>query len=424
MKIRVLISFLAILTIFLPECIFAQRRTKQVNLNQSNYLVMGVSRVNITPEKPAMMSGYGNRITPSTAVNDSIYASAFFFSGNNVKMLLITADLLGFSFEFVDEMKSLISSKTGVNPGNIMLVAAHNHGGPSIRDQSEYGKKYTNDFINNLVKISVEASRTAVPFRMGVGKGTCKMNVNRRAEFSVGEVWLGKDPDGPCDHDLSVIKFETLDSRPIAVLINWPCHGTSTGYANYEISGDWPGSAARYIRKNMKDEVVVGVTAGASGDINPIYGPGTDFREVEAMGYQVGNETMKVLEHLTTYPVKTLQLKDTILVFPGKSRTENHFPKQSFEPGPPVTLRLSALKIGNLILAGISGEVFTEIGMEIKNQSPYSETVVMTHCNGSSGYIITDSSYPKGGYEVQVTRLMPGAEKPIIRTMIDLINTF
>ncbi len=63
-------------------------------------------------------------------------------------------------------------------------------------------------------------------------------------------------------------------------------------------------------------------------------------------------------------------------------------------------VRLSVLRVGNIILTGISGEVFTEIGMKIKEFSPYKFTHVITHCNDSSGYLVSDAAYPKGGYKI------------------------
>lgn len=56
----------------------------------------------------------------------------------------------------------------------------------------------------------------------------------------------------------------------------------------------------------------------------------------------------------------------------------------------------------------------TEIGMQVKKLSLYTNTVIITHCNGSSGYICTDAVYPEGGYEVMTTRMMPRVEKPLI----------
>jgi hypothetical protein len=58
-----------------------------------------------------------------------------------------------------------------------------------------------------------------------------------------------------------------------------------------------------------------------------------------------------------------------------------------------VDINLSALQIGKVIFAGVSGELMNEIGMEIKKKSPFTHTLILTHCIGSSGYIITDEAY-------------------------------
>ncbi len=105
-----------------------------------------------------------------------------------------------------------------------------------------------------------------------------------------------------------------------------------------------------------------------------------------------------------------------------QKRGNDRFPPKTFEPGPDVEINLITFKIGNLVLAGISGEVMNEIGMVIKNQSPYTGTLIVTHCNGSSGYICTDNAFPEGGYEVMVTRLMPGAEKPLENKLLEMIR--
>jgi hypothetical protein len=43
-------------------------------------------------------------------------------------------------------------------------------------------------------------------------------------------------------------------------------------------------------------------------------------------------------------------------------------------------------------------EVFHEIGLQLKKLSPYSNTFILTHCNGSSGYIPTDKAYKYCNY--------------------------
>lgn len=391
-----------------------------------NLVKLGVSQVNITPETPTLMSGYDARKTPFTGIHDSLYASALYFKGDKTSLLLITADVIGYNRNFIDETRNLISSKIGIPSENIMITAVHNHGGPVTKayekDVPEATENYIKELQQKFISIAVRASEQTVPFKMGIAKGTCDLNINRRAEFADGSIWLGRAPSKPCDHELDVIKFEDMENNTLAVLINWPCHATTSGQENYQITGDWPGAAARYIKKQAGN-IVVAVTAGASGDINPIYGPGKDFREIEAVGYHVGKETWKTLTEITTSPAGTLNSQSSKLVLPGKKGGKDNFPPVSFEPAPDVEINLIAFKIGTLVLTGISGEVMNEIGMEIKKQSPYSGTLIVTHCNGSSGYICTDKAFSEGGYEVRVTRLMPGAEKPLENKLLEMIKS-
>jgi neutral ceramidase len=82
------------------------------------------------------------------------------------------------------------------------------------------------------------------------------------------------------------------------------------------------------------------------------------------------------------------------------------------------------MKIGDLVLFGISGELMTEMGMQIKKKSRYPNTIIVTHCNGSSGYICTDKAFTEGGYETKVSRLMPGAEKQLVNKCLQMIHSF
>jgi neutral ceramidase len=392
-------------------------------------VTLGVSQVNITPEEPVIMSGYDARKTPSTGVHDSLFASALFFSSPQNKALLIIADVIGFPHAFVDTVKQMISAKTGIASANIMIIALHNHGGPAIHTYEAELPQANDDYIaslkQKLVTLSSNAMQKPVPFRMGIGKGTCTMNINRRAVFADGGVWLGRNPDGPCDHELDVIKFVDDKNKLIAVLVNWPCHGTVSGQDNYLLTGDWPGAAARYIKKSLGNDVVVAITAGASADINPIYGPGDDFNEVEAVGYHVADEFSKTLSQIKKLSApKSVEMTSSMLSFPGKKSWTDQFPQTSVATGNNVDIRFTAMKVGSLVLCGISGELMTQMGMQIKKGSPYSSTVVVTHCNGSSGYICTDKAFTEGGYETKVSHLMPGVEQPLVKKCLDMIKTF
>jgi hypothetical protein len=387
---------------------------------------MGSTRVNITPEVPVPMTGYASRTEPYTGVHDSLFATALYFESPDNALLLITADLIGYSFQFIEETRKRISAEIGMVPENIVISAVHNHGAPVSkayeRDVPETVEEYVQDLQDTFVAISVQASESLTPVKMGTGKSHCELNINRRAEFADGGIWLGRASDKPCDHEVSITRFDDLENRTLAVLINWPCHATASGPGNTQITGDWPGAASRYFNEQAGDEVVVAITAGASGDINPIYGPGNDFNEIEAVGYHVGKTAWESYQQISTLPVETLEALNTTLILPGKKRGEDRFPQETYEPGPDVEISLTTFRIGHLVLAGISGELMNEIGTDIKKKSPFSNTVIMTHCNGSSGYICTDKAFAEGGYEIQVTRLMPGAETVVRSELLQMIS--
>lgn len=391
-----------------------------------NSLMAGVVKVNITPSTPIRMSGYGGRNEPFKGVHDSLFATTTVFSIGTQKAVIITADLIGFSHDFCKGTTEKITAATGISKDFIMLSANHNHGGPRNRT---YGTsvdpevdKYVGELQQKIVNSVSQASEQLQPAMIGMGLGTCTMNINRRARFADGNVWLGRNPDGPCDHDVSVIRIDDMDRNPIAIHVNWPCHGTVGGQENYQITGDWPGAAARFVEKSFGGKVVVPVTAGASADINPIYGPNDRFQDIEAIGMLLGEEVIRIAETIETFPVEEILASRMTVMAHGKEPLESRAPNQKLESADNVEINLGVLKIGNIAFAGVSGELMTEIGMRVKSESPLKNTVIITHCNGSSGYLCTNASYPEGGYEVMVSRTMPGTEYMISDNLKEMLH--
>jgi len=385
----------------------------------------GVAKVNITPAKPMPMAGYSDRTGPYTGVHDSIFATALVFKEGDKKAVIITTDLIGLSDKFCKETLDLIEKETGIEKANILLTAAHNHGGPVTGAyEGETGKlNYMGIVQHKIVRITALALKNLQPISIGYGKGTCSMNINRRARFADGSMWLGRNPEGSCDKDVSVVRVDDMNKKPVAVFINWPCHGTVGGSKNTQITGDWPGSTARYVEKVLGNNVIAAVTAGASGNINPIYGPNDKFEDIDAIGMLVGEEIVRVYKGIKTSSVGSVSCVKKTVSAKGKKQYDSRFPNQKLESGNDVDINLSVLRVGDILLAGISGELFTEIGMDIKTKSALKNTVVVTHCNGNSGYLCTDEAYPLGGYEVMVTRTMPGTEGLIRENLLEMIHS-
>ena len=104
------------------------------------------------------------------------------------------------------------------------------------------------------------------------------------------------------------------------------------------------------------------------------------------------------------------------------------------EPGPtpraeykfndtdPVSIRLGLLTINDVALAAVSGEVFTLIARRLQRESLFAHTVMVTHTNGSGGYIPNDAAFDPVSYEVTASHLKPGcAENSIVNGFLKMM---
>jgi hypothetical protein len=359
---------------------------------------------------------------------------------------LISADIIGFSNSFWEETTQLIEKETGIKKEFVLLSAVHNHGGPVTKVYEEDSSSQVNDYVeelkNKIIIATKDAIKSMVPVSIGAGKGECKMNINRRAPDGKGEIELGQNPYAPCDHEVGVICVNDKSGNPLAIIMNWPCHGVVLGPNNYLITGDWPGAASRYIEEGSGGKLIAPVIVGASGDINPIYGPHIDFENnssyaygKDAIGEDLGKESLRVVKDIQTFSSGRISALQRVISLPAKEKDAGKYLQPESKEENSLPVRLSAIKIGNIVLTGVSGEVFNQISVKMRNQSPYSFTFMITHCNGSSGYLVTEDAYPKavvsgsenkyvptGGYEVNSTSAKTGAEKAIIDNLLEMIS--
>ena len=226
------------------------------------------------------------------------------------------------------------------------------------------------------------------------------------------------------------------------MLMSWPCHAVVLGPRNYLLTNDWPGAASNYAEKGLGEKVIAPVIVGASGDINPVYGPHIDFESnssyaygKDAIGEDLANESMRVMKDIKTLPTGNISAVQRLISLQAKERDPSKTLQPDRKDDGTLKVRLSALKIGNIVFTGVSGEVFNQISVKMRDQSPYANTFMITHCNGSSGYLVTEDSYPvagqsgyadktkpTGGYEPGSTRAKTGAEQAIINNLIEMIN--
>jgi neutral ceramidase len=144
--------------------------------------------------------------------------------------------------------------------------------------------------------------------------------------------------------------------------------------------------------------------------------------DVEAR--RLGEEIVRVTKNIqNTKDRVMLWGAETSVTCPGQQRAEPPKPgvhnngylapaTVKMNDGDPVTIPLSLLMINDIALEGVSGEVFTEIGEHLKQDSLFDRTLMVTLLPNDIGYIPTDKGYLLPSEKAVGNRLKPGCAEP------------
>jgi hypothetical protein len=183
-------------------------------------------------------------------------------------------------------------------------------------------------------------------------------------------------------------------------------------------------------------------TNGADGDINPLsckgYACPGSFRDAERLGSILAGEALKVLEESetsreanikTSSEVQWITLgeppiaeaeryvkeeKERVEELRREGASEKDLARQEAilryyernlqllrkEPKElKVPLEVQVLRLNDAVLVGVPGELFVEIGLEIKAKSALKNTFIVGYAGGYVGYMPTKRAFEEGGYE-------------------------
>lgn len=397
----------------------------------------GAARVDITPSPDAAlpMSGYAGRKEGFKGIHDELSVRAVVVDDGRAQAALIACEVIGLSHAFVAEMTERVARDAGIPREHILLAAVHTHAAPALGTYNEPADgdvaarraAYVRKLEDAILGAVRGAQANLQPAKMGFGTGKVTVNMNRRAPDGEGGWMLGNNPEGVSDKTVAVIKFETASGEPLAIFSNYAVHATVLGPANMQISGDLAGATSRFVEKHYGGRVVAPWTSGAAGDQDPIYRVGTDFRNVAALGRLLGEEVIRVADAIRTSPRARVRGAQKVVTCPGKRTVQSPGPGREFriEDADAVPIRLSLLVINDVALAGVSGEVLTNISLRLRRESPFNRTMMVTHCNGSSGYIPDDAAYEQVSYEIVTTRVKRGcAEDAIVNGFLEMMGEF
>ena len=90
--------------------------------------------------------------------------------------------------------------------------------------------------------------------------------------------------------------------------------------------------------------------------------------------------------------------------------------------GETLPLEFQAMRLGNCALVGIPVEPFAEIGVAVKQASPFATTFFSGYTNGAEYYMPMAYAYEQGGYEVWMSPFAPEAAARTIEESVELLK--
>lgn len=398
----------------------------------------GTARVNITPNKPLLMAGYGSRTHPAEGKLGDIWVKVLMMEdAAGKKAVIVTADLLGFPKKVSDRIRQQLESTLGLSKAQIILNSSHTHSGPVIGDalQDIYPldtdrqiaiNQYTENLEKEIVAAVIKANNDMEPVKIYNQQGVSRFQVNRRNNK---EATLEQQSElkGPNDYAVPVFKVDNAKGHTKAILFGYACHATVLN--GYQWSGDYPGYAQSELEAAFPGTIAL-FFQGAGADQNPM--PRVKVSYAKKFGIELATAVKAVLEEPMTELAPELKTSYTELKLNITPLSKSELEKMAQSPtdylnkwanrmlaniannqAPPTSYPypVQAWKLGQQGIVILGGELTIGYAIEIKKMLGQ-QTVVMGYSNDVMGYIPTDTILKEGGYEGFTSQMvygLPGA---------------
>lgn len=419
----------------------------------------GAAISDVTPKSfPVLVNG-GMTSRTTSEVTTRINARAIVVSDGNETIGIVVVDSCMMPRPLLDEAKQLAAKQTRLQPDRILISATHTHTAPS--SMGALGTDAQEDYLPvlraGIAEALVKAEANLEPAKVGWAVTDANQftalrrwilrpdrmiddpfgNKTVRANMHVGKDWGNVTGEsGPEDPDLSLISFQALDGRPIAVLANFSMHYFSGQKA---LAADYFGLFCDGLQQQLKHSdsskpPFVGIMShGCSGDIWR-----RDYRmpaDQQVAYGEIGEYTTELLKlavkayhgmsYSTQGPVSMAEARPTLAYrlpdaqrlewanrviaemgdAPLKTREQVYAREQIIlDKLKEAEIVVQGIRIGGIGIASTPNETYALTGLKIKNQSPLKTTIVIELANGGDGYIPPPEQHVLGGYNTWAAR--------------------
>ncbi len=417
-------------------------------------LLVGTATVDITPPVGMPMVGNFRDDYAARGTHDPLCAKAMVFvEPGGIKAARLVLDLCFVDRENVAVIREHIASNCDVPPENVIIGATHTHSGPTTTAwmDSEFNMDGMQPLIDDILKKSADsvvlANQNLAPAELAVGRSSeDRVSFNRRLRRKDGSTQMnwealmpGFKPD-EIDAAWGTVDTEVLcmavlrEGRAAAAAVNFGLHPAILAGDNWLYSADFPGYVAESMRKTLGDDFFCQYQNGCCGNINHIdyrdLNQGRGFGMTQRVGYMLGaaaHQAVAASEPVASTPLAVatdlvsldhIRISDEQLEWSKKVLDEAaKNPPQGLVDGlpdayyaktylsmhakqdQPDQVEVMSIRIGDVAMVALPGEVFCEFGMDIKQRSPAAYTLVGELCGDEIGYVPTKESFAQGGYE-------------------------
>ena len=342
---------------------------------------------------------------------------------------------------------------------------------------------YSARLIEAVTEAILHAREQCVPATVSIAsvRQQVPVSFNRRFVMKDGSVktWQSLSTPGvvraagPIDPELGMVVIRNIaDKKPIAACTNFALHLDTVG--GLEWSADYPFYMEQALRRELGGELVSVFGLGCCGDINHVNPASPQRNKTEFIGNALGETAVVALSLLQPIQTPRLRVMSEVVRLPlqqpaladirhsrellkaiqagGKadfldqvtayrSVMVDHFLHR--DPlGPPQELISSGLShrlagIGEelpvevhvlcvgeeLAFVFLPGEVFVELGLAIKQGSPFRQTHVVELSNFvETFYIPNRAAYAQGSYEVTNSALQAGSGEMLVEVALRLLR--
>ncbi|MBL8890242.1 MAG: neutral/alkaline non-lysosomal ceramidase N-terminal domain-containing protein [Planctomycetaceae bacterium] len=422
--------------------------------------MVGVSKLEVTPNYPTILAGYGHRVGEHQRVEQRLFARALVI-GDRDPVVQVLVDNCGVPKSVVDRVKTEIAATLHIPATHVVIASTHTHNAPALNDYApvlwaerateseiERATRYTNELSGWLVEVVDQACQKRRPATLEWGIGRAHFGGNRR--LLVEQTWagFGFQADGPVDHSLPMLVARDEDDKPLAIWTSYACHCTTIGGDNL-IHGDWAGCAAEFLERDFPGCVaLIGIGCGA--DVGPQ--PSGSIAAAQMHGEEIRQEVKRLLgtslTPLTIGPrVQSKIISLPYAAIPDKQHWEGLTAKGGFEAvharrqlqrleqrqEVPIALEyeISTWSFGDaLYCVFLPGEVSVDYAVRLKKELDWTRLWIQAWSNDVPCYIPSRRLLVEGGYEADFSmiyydrpnRFHPDVEDGIVGTVRELLG--